>query len=571
MFSMRMALRRLFPLLLLLPALSALAQGVDLSGPPEIVNAMKPFLPEGDVSDAAGREQYQRRLEKLLPELLATEGYFSPELAFAWKVGRLEVNIQAGVPTRVVAVDIAIEGALPANQRAALVSGWLLPAGQVFRQADWTRAKEGLLARLLAGEYAGAELKDSNAEIDPLTREARLKLVYATGPAYRFGPLRILGLQRYRPDLVARYNVNVKEGQAYSEDKLATLQRALQSSPYFASALVELDRDAAVVTDGVAVAPVVVRLAERDPHRLGVGVGASSNTGARVETTYHSADFLRRAWELNSGVRLEQKQNTVYADVFLPPDKAQGRDSVGVLVETADIQGLKTEGFSLGTQRVQQRGQLEVRVSLNWLLERTRPADATPTTERALVANTMWTWRHVDSLLDPRSGLVAQVQVGGASKALLSDRDFIRLQGKLQFYIPLGKRDQLMLRGEAGQTLAASRDGIPQDYLFRAGGAGSVRGYGYQSLGVTEGSAVVGGRYLLTGTAEATHWLDEKWGVAAFFDAGDAADTRPSLSLKKGYGFGGRWKSPAGPLAVDLAWAPGASLPRLHFALAIPF
>ena len=128
-----------------------------------------------------------------------------------------------------------------------------------------------------------------------------------------------------------------------------------------------------------------------------------------------------------------------------------------------------------------------------------------------------------------------------------------------------------MLRGEAGRTLANSRDGIPQDYLFRAGGTGSVRGYGYQSLGVTEGTAVVGGRYLLTASIEATHWLDEQWGMSTFFDEGNAADTHPSLKLNRSYGFGGRWKSPAGPLAVDLAWGQDSHQPHLHFSLAIPF
>ena len=570
MAILRAVLRCLFPLLLM-HALAAFAQDVDLLAPPGIVNALKPFLPEGDVSDAAGREQYQRRLEKLLPEMLATEGYFSPELEFAWKAGRLEVGIRAGEPTRVSAVDIRVEGSLTAEQRTALVSGWLLPVGQVFRLAEWTRAKETLLAQLLAVEHAAAALADSSAEIDPLSRSARLTLVFDAGPVYRFGPLQITGLSRYRPDLVERYNLTVREGQAYSEEKLAALQRALQSSPYFSAAQVELARDAATLADGVAVAPVRVRVTEREPHRLAFGVGASSNTGARGEVIFHSADFLHRAWELNSGVRLEQKKSTAYADVFLPPDKAQGRDSVGVLLENADIQGLKTESVSLGTQRVQQRGQLEVRFSLNWLLERQKPDDAIASTNRALVPNSMWTWRQVDSLLDPRRGLEVQLQAGGASRALLSDRDFLRLLGKIQLYLPLGKRDQLMLRGEAGQTLAVSRDGIPQEYLFRAGGTGSVRGYGYQSLGVTEGSAIVGGRYLLTASVEATHWLDDKWGVAAFFDEGSAADTRPSLKLQKGYGLGGRWKSPAGPLAVDLAWTPDAHLPRLHFALAIPF
>ena len=46
--------------------------------------------------------------------------------------------------------------------------------------------------------------------------------------------------------------------------------------------------------------------------------------------------------------------------------------------------------------------------------------------------------------------------------------------------------------GESSVIRSPSRFGIPQEYLFRAGGIQSVRGYPFQSLGVQEGSAVVG-------------------------------------------------------------------------------
>ena len=112
-----------------------------------------------------------------------------------------------------------------------------------------------------------------------------------------------------------------------------------------------------------------------------------------------------------------------------------------------------------------------------------------------------------------------QAQIGGGAKAALSDQNFVRLHARLQHYIPLGRVDTLNLRGEIGVTFADSRQHIPQDYLFRTGGAGSVRGYAYQSLGIREGSAIVGGRYLAIASAEVTHWLNESWGIAAFVDA----------------------------------------------------
>ena len=131
--------------------------------------------------------------------------------------------------------------------------------------------------------------------------------------------------------------------------------------------------------------------------------------------------------------------------------------------------------------------------------------------------------------------------------------------------------DVFIRRGEAGVTLAESRDGIPQAFLFRTGGAQSVRGYDYLSLGVKDGDATVGGRYLATASAEYVHWFKPQWGTAVFVDAGDAADSREDFDLRGGYGVGARWRSPAGPLAIDLAWGHQERSLRLHFGVAIAF
>ena len=129
----------------------------------------------------------------------------------------------------------------------------------------------------------------------------------------------------------------------------------------------------------------------------------------------------------------------------------------------------------------------------------------------------------------------------------------------------------LTLRGELGKTVASSRDGIPQDFLFRAGGSQSVRGYGYRSLGVEDGGAIVGGRYLATMSAEYTRWRPDGFGYAAFVDAGNAVDEADEYRPLLGYGIGGRWKSPAGPLALDLAYGQDERRFRLHFAILVAF
>ncbi len=154
---------------------------------------------------------------------------------------------------------------------------------------------------------------------------------------------------------------------------------------------------------------------------------------------------------------------------------------------------------------------------------------------------------------------------------MLSDADFIRGLMRFQRFFAVGARDVLTLRGDAGLTLARSRDGIPEDFLFRAGGAQSVRGYAYQSLGLRSRDAIVGARRLLVGSAEYTRWFEGNWGAAAFYDVGNAWDAPADFRLFSGYGIGARWRSPAGPLAFDLAYGVRDGKIRPHFSVAIAF
>ena len=119
--------------------------------------------------------------------------------------------------------------------------------------------------------------------------------------------------------------------------------------------------------------------------------------------------------------------------------------------------------------------------------------------------------------------------------------------------------------------LAGGRDGIPSSYLFRAGGDQSVRGYAYQSLGVAQAGAVVGGGGLGVASAEVVHWITPSWGAALFYDVGDAADTFSSFSAKQGYGVRARWRSPVRPINLDLAHRRATGKYRIHFSLGFAF
>jgi translocation and assembly module TamA len=368
--------------------------------------------------------------------------------------------------------------------------------------------------------------------------------------------------------------VDIKPGERYRQERLLALQRAMQNGPWFASVVVEIDRDAEKPDE----VPVRIKVIERPRREVGLALGYGTDNGPRAEVAYRDRNFFARGLDLQSAVRLDADRQFAYADVFLPQrlfgpwfGNLPTKDSVGVLVEHTDIQNLQTRRFAVAGYRQFTIQPVEMRVGLSYQLERALPQGSDEQLKRALAPVLALTWRHVDDPFDPRRGGVLTVQFAGGGKAFASTQDFLKTYGQYQLWIPLGANDQVLLRAEAGRTFAPSREGIPEDFLFRAGGARSVRGYLYESLGVQEGDAIVGGRYLATGSAEYIHWFLPQWGGAVFLDLGDAADSVKDWEPNRGYGAGVRYKTAAGPLALDVAYAERDRKFRLSFSVSVAF
>jgi translocation and assembly module TamA len=568
---------------LLLPALALVLSASAQAAPPRLeledvaegeraalLPLLQRYLPLETPRDAVERDALARRLRQQGEGLLATEGYFDAQFHLGGTLEALVLSVRPGARTRVESVDLTFRGALPPEREAALREGWALPVGQAFRQADWDRAKEQLLQGLMEKDFPAASITESEARIEADTQRAHLRLSARSGAPYRFGALKIQRLERYPASLVQRYNAGVQPGRPYAAADLLALQGALENTPYFTAVQITPDLEAATrEADGSRVAPIQVSLREEAPHRVGLGVGVSSNTGMRLEGRLETADLFHHALQFNSGLRLEQRKQSFYADLFLPPPRDADpanppQYALGMLMENSDIQDLRLKTASFALTRRQNWRSADITLALSYLAEWQRPEAQEETLTRALTLNSVWNWS--DDFGAGRH--TTQLQIGGAIRPV-STQNFIRLYAREQITLPLSSRNTLNLRLEGGIDLADARKGIPQNFLFRAGGSNSVRGYAYQSLGVDEGKAILGGRYLLTASIEWIHWLpDSPWGIALFADSGNAGDDKETFRLKTGYGIGARWNSPAGPLGVDLAYGDQW---RLHFAFSLPF
>lgn len=572
----------ILPLLASAVALAdAVAFRVDIEAPRELRDLLEEHLDvvrrsaEKELTAAEVRRLYTRAPEQIR-QLVATEGYFAPRIDSTlddrsppWQL-RFEIDpgmraIVRGVDLQFVG-DVEVPSPHNVDRLGRLRGEWKLTPGMPFRSADWEAAKRETLQELTVFLYPTARLVDSRASVDPETGTVDLFAAFDSGPAFTVGGLQVTGLTRYQTAIVEGMN-NISPGSPYSHDQLLRFQQRLQNSGYFSSVSVRIDADPAHPRD----TPILVDVIERKVQRIALGLGYSTDYGPRGQVDYQHVDLFDRALRFNVRTVADLKQQSLFANLYFPTEPGGFRNGFDATIQSSDIQNQVTHTYSVAAKRQHFE---EWRESLTGLQYQWQDVDVSPfptAQNRALSLNREVILRQVDNLLNPTSGYFAALQVNGATKAILSDQNFLRVYGRGVYFYPISSRDSLVLRSEIGVTFAPNTDGIPTDFVFRTGGSQTVRGYAYQSLGVKKGDAVVGGRYLFVASAEYVRWILDDWGAAAFIDTGNAWDEFDRITLVRGYGVGVRWRSPVGSLSADVAYGEATNELRLDFTIGFRF
>lgn len=556
-----------------------LAYRIEIDAPPEIRALLEEGLSLSRWQSDPGMtpELLTRLLDEAVRETretAATEGYFSPTIETnvdrrqtPWRV---HVRVAPGERTRIRRADIELSGPASADASASALlreirRGWSLPPGAPFRQEAWARGKDDAVRGLARFRYAAARIVHSEARVDPRNASADLEVRIDSGPAFRYGALQISGLKRY-PESVVRNLSPVAAGEVHDRDRLLLYQRRLIESGYFVGSQV----DVVAEPEQAAAAPVSVAVIEGPSQHVEAGIGYRTDTALRTELRYSDLNLRDSAWRMKSDLRLDNREQGARIDFDSPPRADASWNNYSASLRRGDIQNEITRELALGISHNWGLGEAPSAVFASAHVEQQRLESAAPEQRAALFFGYRHGFRNTDDLVLPRSGYFGTLSVGGAPPALAS-RPFARATLRASMLIPFGPRTDVILRAEGGIVIASGRSGIPGTFLFRTGGDQTIRGYAFESLGVRQGSAVLGGRYLAVGSAEYVRWIGESWGIAGFVDGGNAWDDARSLKTAWGYGLGARLRTPVGPIRADLAYGQQARQVRLHLSMGFTF
>ena len=561
---------------------------LEIDAPPELARLLRANTLLGrwqyrDDYDPSQRALFIRRMPEEARQVLSTEGYFEPELEISESEYKVEAKVWAGPRTTVNGVTITLDGDVLGERferrREQIFSDWQLAAGSFFNQASWDRAKRHLLDSLRNEGFPLARITSSRAAVDLEKTAVSLSVDVDAGPLMYFGTVSFNGLMRYDESVLAPLT-GFRQGEVYSLDRMLAFQARLRETLFFTSVTVLPELTALEEDASRRELDIRVALTEAKSERLTLGIGYSTDRGPRGQIGWTDRNFRSRAWLLDSKLIVDGLSQQASVLLRTPLDETRHYYQAGARFERNDIQNTTHDIGSFHVGRGKREGEMEYFASLTYQMDREKVFEdanvVSRSDQRALVPGYSWNFRRLDSKVYPTRGYTFNAQVSGATEELLSDNTFGRgyVRGLRFVSMPRGgplKGGMLVLIGEAGAVIADSSDGIPSENLFRAGGSQSVRGYSYGSLGVKQGDAVVGGRYLLAGTLEYQHPIYREFAGAIFYDRGGVGDKWHEFKTVAGYGVGMRWRTPVGPVNLDLAYGEDVRRFRLHFSIGYTF
>ncbi|MDZ7599868.1 MAG: autotransporter assembly complex family protein [Hoeflea sp.] len=438
-----------------------------------------------------------------------------------------------------------------------------LSTGDLARSTAILDAVAALVRELGKTGHPFAEVSGRDIVADHARGVLDVSLLIEAGPVAPFGSTAVEGAESVDSAFIARMT-GVPEGKQYDPEALAAAEKRLRALDVFSSVTVRgadsLSADGAV--------PVQVTVSERKHRFLGVGATYSSTDGGGMEAYWGHRNLFGRAEKLriegslgSLGATSEAKDLTYRGAVLF--------EKPGVLGPASKF----TSRFKIEQENPNafRRFSVEGGVGITYELTETQTVSAGVDVEYARLTDAFnvdlqtitvalpleYVRDTRDNALNPTTGTRLALLIEPAHE-INAGATFVKLRADASAYRALDTQKRFVAAGRvaAGSIYGADLASIPANRRFYAGGGGSVRGYGYQDIGpVNAAGNPTGGRSVLEASAELRIGLTETIGIVPFIDAGlvSASEDFSNAEFKAGAGIGLRYRTPFGPLRIDVA------------------
>jgi translocation and assembly module TamA len=375
------------------------------------------------------------------------------------------------------------------------------------------------------------------------------------GPRAEFGKTTITGIQTV-DEVFVRKLIPWKEGDLYDADLLQTLRLRLVDAGLF-SVIKIVEGQHLDETDRL---PVTIDLKERKHRSVSAGVNYLSDEGLGVKASWEHRNLFHRGERFRVSGVLSNFTKAVEGS-FRKPFFLRDDQNLQLALRVAlDEPDAYTSRNIIGSTIVERNLREKMVLGGGMAFKQSQVEQLSTDNNFSLLSLPLtFTWDRSDDLLDPHHGNRLRLYLEPFTDLSNTALTFTRGEVTFRQYLQLLKKPDTVFAGRAtvGSITGADRNDIPADERLYAGGAGSIRGYFYQSVGPLVGTTPLGGRSLLDLSLELRLKVTERFGLVGFLDGGTAYEGthfNTGEPILWGAGGGIRYYTPIGPLRLDVGF-----------------
>lgn len=460
--------------------------------------------------------------------------------------------------------------------------------GKPITATDMLAAVNKIPMQLQSRGYPLAKIVSSLYTLDKPARKLDAVITIDPGPPAYMGKINIKGSGNVSEKYLLRLAPWKPGEEPWDDALLQDYANRLRGTGLFRQVEAKPDVKNLKITDNkTAIVPVEVELADGPEHSVSFSARYDSDTGFGVEGTWEHRNLFGNGEKLQLDAPISQEETGIKAHFEKPAfiDRQQR------LLLDASALWENTDAYELETLKVEPG--IHRRLARQWsagaslLVEGGYLKDNEHDRTDYQVVSPRGGIRYDgrDSRSNPTKGTLIELKVKPFTGHY--EEEFSAFAGSISaagWYSPLGKRpdgtinDDVVLaaRVEAGaMPMSTELYTIPASLRYFVGGAGSVRGYPYQSIGPEDSEGdPLGGRSYNVVNLEARFMVAENIGIVPFMDGGMVyKEEYPELfsDLDWGAGLGFRYYTPIGPVRLDVAapLSPRDGDPPVQFYISI--
>ena len=372
-------------------------------------------------------------------------------------------------------------------------------------------------------------------------------------------------------DKVIRREIELSEGDPFNRSKVSKTERNINNLNFFETAKVEVSPGSAPDKTNID-----VDVEEKSTGELSLGAGFSTSDGPLADVRIRERNLMGKGHDLSLGATVAGERSQVDLSFtepyFLDRDVSAGFDLFHITRDLQDESSFDQRKTG-GALRMGYPLSEYWRQTLRYRYERNKITDVQSNASRFIrdqegerdtyALSQRLTYDNRDSFLFPTTGwnLWLDTEIAG----LGGDAKYVSGRTGASYYYPVMNQVVLNLMGETGAIKGYSDTDVAINERFYLGGA-TLRGFEQAGVGPRDISTddSLGGKYFYRGSAEVSFplGLPEELGIKGhtFSDFGTLteldetdANVRDEASLRASVGVGMSWRSPFGPIRMDLA------------------